>query len=148
MTKITAHKFSSPPQRSISISASSNLVKQLPLIAQTFPQIARAHPGTLNLHLQQPLLVMNPDHRTPPLDWNGNGKPEVFDLVSIELSVNGANYPAWLYVAHDSHHRKDFHSHEVITPTKAQICDGDLCVLHIPKSCQIMSYRHCPLVII
>jgi hypothetical protein len=49
-----------------------NLRSQLPLIAPEFPEVADCHPGTINLLLDQGLLVVRPDHRTRPIPWHPN----------------------------------------------------------------------------
>lgn len=88
--------------------ATGTLARQLPLIAQDFPEVAGCFPGTLNLKLELPLEVTRPDHRTPPLAWTPSGRTrEVFDLLRIELEFAHLPAPvkAWLYVAHRSPHR-------------------------------------------
>lgn len=98
--------------------ATRNLALQLPLISQTFPEVAGCHPGTINLLLGQPLTVIRPDHRTAPLAWVPDRQcTEVFDFVRIglELPHLSAPVPAWLYVAHRSPHRRTPAIHEVIT---------------------------------
>ncbi len=148
MPSIRARKKSSR-LRPAGIGASANLVKQLPLIGATFPEIVNAFPGTINLDLEQPLLVQGYDHRTPPLKWeNAWGASETFDIVRVELEVGGKRHPAWLYVAHGSPHRRDLSSHEIITPAKIDILDGELCILHIPKAHVSMPYDNFPLIII
>lgn len=141
-------KFSAP--RPPGIGASATLPKQLPLISAHFPQIANAHPGTINVDLELPLLVLGGyDHRTAPLQWDNNWAPgEVFDLVCIEFEVGGKRGPAWLYIAHGSPHRRDMRSHEVITPAKLQILRGEMCVLHIDKAHVVMPYPESPLVVL
>jgi len=97
--------------------ASGTLARQLPLISQHYPQVATCHPGTINLALDQPLLLTDPDHRTVPLAWTPSGRTtEVFDFlhVELELSSSPARIPAWLYVAHGSPHRKTPWIHELI----------------------------------
>ena len=83
--------------------AKGTLVRQLPLISQGFPEVADCHPGTINLELEFPLTVTQPDYRTAPLAWTPSGRTtEVFELVRIELELDQlpARVPAWLYVAH------------------------------------------------
>jgi hypothetical protein len=97
--------------------ASRTLARQLPLISQHFPQVADCHPGTINLSLDQPLLLTDPDHRTAPLAWTPSGRTtEVFDLLHVELELGSSSVriPAWLYVAHGSPHRNTPWIHELI----------------------------------
>lgn len=114
--------------------ATSTLGRQLPLIAQDFPEVAGCFPGTLNLKLELALEVTRPDHRTPPLAWTPSGRTrEVFDLLRIELEFAHLPSPvtAWLYVAHRSPHRATPTLHEVIAP---QLAIGDIhqCRVHLP----------------
>lgn len=98
--------------------ASCTLARQLPLISERFPEVSNCWPGTINLELESPLVVINPDHRTPPIAWTPSGvTTEVFDLVRIELEFSHVTFPvpAWLYIAHGSPHRKTPTVHEVIT---------------------------------
>jgi hypothetical protein len=97
--------------------ATRNLALQLPLISQSFPEVAGCYRGTINLQLEQPLTVIRPDYRTVPLAWvPGRPRTEVFDFVRIglELPHLTALVPAWLYVAHQSPHRRTPAIHEVI----------------------------------
>lgn len=115
--------------------ATGTLARQLPLIAQDFPEVADCFPGTLNLKLELPLEITRPDHRTHPLAWTPSGKTrEVFDLLRIELELPHfpAPVPAWLYVAHRSPHRATPTLHEVIAPWLA-IGDISQCLIHLPS---------------
>lgn len=106
--------------------------RQIPLIAQEFPEIADCHYATINFALQLPLIVAVPDYRTNPICWrkdnlvfrfwswtsDWNRTSEVFDLVriAIEVPFGGPPHDAWLYVAHNSPHRKTPKIHEAIAP--------------------------------
>lgn len=116
--------------------ATGTLARQLPLIAQTFPEIMDCYPGTLNLKLELPLEVIRPDHRTPPLAWTPSGRTqEVFDLLRIELEFAHLSAPvnAWLYVAHNSPHRSTPTLHEVIAP-KLRLEDVRKCRIHFSSN--------------
>ncbi|MBI0471267.1 glycosyltransferase family 9 protein [Pectobacterium parmentieri] len=116
--------------------ATGTLTRQLPLIAQDFPEIADCYPGTLNLRLELPLELIHPDHRTPPLAWTPSGRTrEVFDLLRVELEFSHLPTPvgAWLYVAHLSPHRATPTLHEVIAP-KLVLGDVRQCRVHLPYS--------------
>ncbi|MBL4835020.1 MAG: glycosyltransferase family 9 protein [Pseudomonas sp.] len=113
--------------------ARRTLARQLPLISEHFPEIARCHQGTINVTLDQPLLLTKPDHRTAPLAWTPSGRTtEVFDLlrVELELGASPARVPAWLYVAHGSPHRDTPSVHELIAPP-LDLADIRRCRLHI-----------------
>jgi hypothetical protein len=98
--------------------ASQALEQQLPLVAFEFPGVSECHPGTINLILEFPLLVLEPDYRTKPIAWISDDPTmtEVFDFVQIELEapVNTPAIPAWLYIPHNSMHRATLNYHEVI----------------------------------
>nr|WP_262384512.1 glycosyltransferase family 9 protein [Pseudomonas fragi] len=116
--------------------AKGTLVRQLPLISQGFPEVADCHPGTINLELEFPLTVTQPDYRTAPLAWTPSGRTtEVFELVRIELELDQlpARVPAWLYVAHGSPHRSTPAVHEVIA-RQINLSEVRECRLHLRAS--------------
>lgn len=116
--------------------ATQTLAHQLPLIASEFPEIAVCHRGTINLRLEVPLWVLVPDHRTKPIAWwPGRSKTEVFDFVRIELEVPtyASAVPAWLYIPHDSPHRKTIHIQEAIT-TQLNLTGVESCRIKINRS--------------
>jgi ADP-heptose:LPS heptosyltransferase len=116
--------------------AKGTLARQLPLISQDFPEVADCHHGTINLELESPIEVTQPDHRTGPLAWTPSGRTtEVFDLVRIELEFyqSQARVPAWLYVAHGSPHRSTPTIHEVIAQ-QINLSDIHECRLNLRAS--------------
>ncbi|WNL42744.1 glycosyltransferase family 9 protein [Halomonas sp. PAMB 3264] len=116
--------------------ASGTLVRQLPLISQSFPEIKGCYPGTINLELTRPLIVTKPDHRTAPLAWTPSGRTtEVFDLVRIGLEFGHDKriVPAWLYIAHASPHRRTPTIHEVIAEP-LDLADIPSCRIHLRAS--------------
>jgi hypothetical protein len=146
MTAIRARKFSTQVIRPATIGATATLRVQLPLIGANFPEILAAVPGTINLRLEQPLLVLFSDHRTAPIDWENKGNYEKFDLLRSQLEIRGVKYEGWLYVAHGSPHRADLRNHEFIAQTKVPIGDDDSCILHISRGCASVPYS--PLVVV
>lgn len=116
--------------------AKGTLARQLPLISQEFPEVANCHPGTINLALEFPIIVTQPDHRTTPLAWTPSGRTdEVFELVRVELEFNDLprRVAAWLYVAHGSPHRRTPIVHEVIAE-QINLSNVRDCRLHIRAS--------------
>lgn len=116
--------------------AQGTLARQLPLISKDFPEVADCHPGTINLELECPLEVTQPDHRTAPLAWTPSGRTtEVFDLVRIELEFGPlpTRVPAWLYVAHASPHRGTPTVHEVIAQ-QLNLSEVRECQIHLRAS--------------
>lgn len=99
--------------------AAAKLVRQLPLIAQSFPSIVGYYPATVNVRFGPMVVVAGFDCRTPPLRWKDAGEDdetgEVFDLVRVRLLI-GPNPPlaALMYVGHWSLHRLDPHRHEFL----------------------------------
>ncbi|MEK6594017.1 MAG: lipopolysaccharide heptosyltransferase family protein, partial [Pseudomonadota bacterium] len=130
--------------------AACTVETQLPLISPDFPEIQNCHRGTINLELETPLIVALPDHRTKPIKWKAALKTgEIFDFVRIELEVpyGGARHPAWLYIAHNSQHRKNLRVHEVIA---AHIDFGNHQILGvaIKRNCKYLPYRENPLFVV
>jgi hypothetical protein len=127
--------------------ASVNLQDQLPLLEREFPEIQGCKPGTLNLLLDSPLLVLTPDHRSRAIDWQPEHHPggEVFDLLRIDLEApeGAARTRAWLYIAHASDHRVNPKMHEVIAPPLA-LSSGARCKVHINRPFVQLPYRAWP----
>jgi len=124
--------------------AQGTLARQLPLISKDFPEVADCHPGTINLELECPLEVTQPDHRTAPLAWTPSGRTtEVFDLVRIELEFGPlpTRVPAWLYVAHASPHRGTPTVHEVITQ-QLNLSEVSECQIHLRASAVTLTLTH------
>lgn len=129
--------------------ASGNLVTQLPRIAEGFPEVKNCFHGTLNIELEKPLLVLSPDHRTKRIDWHPDHAPgEVFDLLRIDLEapLGSPKIPAWLYIAHNSDHRRNLRMHEVIAQ-KIGASVGCACMIHIDRPCVTLPHRQFPVVV-
>jgi hypothetical protein len=121
---------------------SNNLKKQLPHIVGDFPEINGCHYGTINLYLDNSLIVISPDHRTKPVPWDpAFGVGEVFDFLRIEIEapVGSSRVKAWLYIPHGSPHRKDIRKHEIIT-TKLKVIEGNRCAIIINKQVEELPY--------
>jgi hypothetical protein len=130
--------------------ASKNLATQLPHIAEEFPEVKDCFHGTLNVELEKPLLVLSSDHRSKRIDWHPQHAPgEVFELLRIcfEAPIGSAKMPAWLYIAHNSDHRKNLRVHEIVAH-KLNISVGDRCRIHIDRSCWSLSYREFPIIVL
>jgi hypothetical protein len=133
------------------IGAAANcVVAQLPRLCEEFPEIAGCHPGTINVRLEQPLLVVVPDHRTRPIQWyDAHSEGEVFDIVRIqfEAPIGSFAMSAWLYVAHGSPHRRTPYIHEVLAP-KLEIPDGAQCEMIIERNVVTLPYEQWPAILI
>jgi hypothetical protein len=128
--------------------AQANLEVQLPLVAAEFPEVAGCHPGTINVLLAVPLLVVSPDHRTRALRWNDDEpQGEVVDLlrISLELPSGSQAVPAWLYIPHHSPHRQDLRLHEVIA-RRVSYTPGQTCRILIHHSVIQLPYPQWPVV--
>lgn len=115
--------------------ASEFLPLQLPLIIKTFPEIAGVFPGTLNVELDVPLVVLRPDHRTEPLRWHEElPEPEAFDLLRIDFqaSEGAPRIRSWLYLPHRSPYRECPRWHEVLAP-RVEIPVDSRCLIHIDR---------------
>lgn len=148
MTSIKAIKWSNPT-RSPTVGASATLPVQLPFIGKHFPDILGAYPATINLLLEQPLLVQGYDFRTPPINWQYDGSaPEEFDFVRVELEIRGNTNSVWLYFAHGSPHRQNPAIHEIIARSKLTIRDNEQCILRIPRTCTSIPNGNRPVIVI
>jgi|ERR1041385_948706 hypothetical protein len=131
--------------------ATKNLVKQIPLIANEFPEIAAVHRGTINLHLEKGLLVLTPDYRTNSIPWGDifGEQGEVFDFLRIGLEAPEGNpaIPAWIYIAHGSAHRNTFCVHEIIAPF-VNLNGQAKCRIHISRRCIELPYHQAPVVVV
>lgn len=106
-------------EKTWSNAAAANLVRQVPLIAASFPSIAAYHPATLNVRFGPMVIVAGSDCRTPPLKWKPGGEDgetgEAFDLVRCRLAIGvRESVGALMYVGHWSLHRLDPHKQEFL----------------------------------
>lgn len=130
--------------------ATENLKKQLPFIIPNFPEINGCHYGTINLQLEQALIVTNSDLRTDPIPWHPAHAPgEVFDILRIQLEAPQGSAPvrAWLYIAHHSEHRKNARLQEIIAPF-CHLGAAARCRIHIDRPWIELPYRQCPTIVV
>ena len=123
--------------------AAADLAFQLPRFALEFPEIAGCYPGTINLILDRPLLVVKPDHRFTQIAWPGNpSQLQGFDFLRIEFEapLGCAPVKAWLYIPHGSVHRKHLNVHEVIAATKLPVANSDRCRVKIDRPVEQLPY--------
>jgi hypothetical protein len=117
--------------------ANGTIIRQKPLVAQYFPEIATCYNGTINLQLEFPLQVRLPDIVTPPLQWCPNGD-ERFGITAIELEIEAKRYKAWIYTAEHSPHRFNNMVAEVLAEQIAGIAERLECGIHIQRLRQIL----------
>ena len=113
--------------------AAITLKKQIPLIAEEFPEIRDCHRGSINIKLERALQVANPDYRTRPIAW-GDPNPEVFGFlrVSIQVPCDGPMSRAWIYIPYSSPHFANPNQVEIISPKIPGVVYGSNCRLLIP----------------
>lgn len=118
--------------------ATTAVAKQYAQLVREFPDIKGVHQwGTLNLQLEYPLRILNPDYTTSEIEWDPGFK-ERFSLtrIDIEPGTPGARpQPAWIYVAHRSPHRANTLFIELLTAT-LPVKNGDRLLVRLP------SYRY------
>lgn len=101
---------------------SQNTIKeQMPFFRDCFPEVADCKVGTLNIRLEKPVVVTNPDFTTRSLPWHPALKlaksGEMFQFVRIRLTLEGQKpVNAWIYRAQFSPYREDPFLIEVLAP--------------------------------
>jgi len=111
----------------------TTVAKQYAHLVREFPDIRDVHQwGTLNLQLEYPLRILNPDFTTSDIEWEPGFK-ERFSLTRIDLEpcATGKRQPAWIYVAHRSPHRANTLFIEMLTAT-LEVENGDRFLVHLP----------------
>jgi hypothetical protein len=118
--------------------ATTAVARQYDHLVREFPDIRDVHRwGTLNLQLEYPLRILNPDYTTSEIEWEPGFK-ERFSLTRIDLEPcahAAPPQPAWVYVAHRSVHRANTLFIELLTAT-LPVKNGDRFLVHLP------SYRY------
>jgi len=115
------------------------LALQLPFLVSRFPVLAGCHPGTLNIQLDQPLRVANPNFVSPPIRWHPQHQPpEIFSFieVSLDLPLGSSRGRAWICIPFHSPHFHNVYQVELIAPFIADLAAtavGTRCCIHIPK---------------
>jgi hypothetical protein len=114
--------------------ATTAVPKQYEHLVREFPDIKDVHRwGTLNIRLDYPLRIQNPDHTTSAIEWDPGFK-ERFSLTRIEVQLDAQAarpQPAWVYVAHRSPHRANTMFIELLTAT-LPVKDADRLLIHLP----------------
>lgn len=99
----------------------NTLKEQMPFFRECFPEVADCRPATINILLEKPLVVLQPDFTTQSVPWHPAFKlvkgGEVFQFVRIRLIVDGLKpTPAWIYRAQFSPYRENPFLIEVLAP--------------------------------
>jgi hypothetical protein len=98
------------------------------IVAQ-IPEIQSSHPGTINVALSMPVLVINFD---AVVNFS-NGDSFGFVRVHFEFPVNASPVKAWLCLPHTSFNRLNMCRAEVITKKLDGIVRGLPCKVHYPR---------------
>lgn len=124
--------------------AAANLAKQLPHflaepgLTARLPILAQCHAGTINVYLEQPLLlpVERSDFITSQIAWDPLPQPpEQFAFLAIEFECpTGAHLqPALFYIAFNSPYFHDPFRCEIIAPKIIAAATGTRCRIHIAR---------------
>jgi len=114
--------------------ASETLQYQMPYFAIHFPEVTVCHRASINVHLECPLLILNPDHTTPLIPWAGPpGEMFSFLRIRLECPLNSELRQAWIYIPHGSPHYHKFVEVEVVTKWIDNLELGMPCQIHIDK---------------
>ena len=115
---------------------------QMPHLVRQFPQVRGCYEATINLQLDCPLRVNNPDHTTGLIRWYPQASPEwagkkfSFLGIKFECPLGEPNRDAWIYIPHDSPHRLNLFLAEIMTLPMDQtyLTPGTRCRIHVDKS--------------
>ena len=116
----------------------------MPFFEQVFPDVKDCHPATINLKLETPLRIRNPDFTTTPIQWESKGS-EVFSFLRIRFECPLGTEPrrAWIYIPHNSPHRHKVFQVEVLTEKIDGLVNGTPCLIHIDEA-----YEEIPMIIV
>ncbi len=107
------------------------------------PQIDGYYPATINLRLEAPVCIVEPDVRTPPLVWLSSVPPEIFSLVSIRLEPLAPSprpaVAAHIYQAHLSPHMADPWVIEVLAP-RLDLAGVSECRVHLGRPASLVLF--------
>ena len=123
--------------------ATKALKLQRKKIKATFEEIECCHNGTINICLEKNVIVLNPDYRTEKIKWSDSMPEEIFDFLRVQLVIPrlGKKYRAWLYIPHNSRHRKYLNIHEIICKKIKKINECEKLIIRIEKDFIQLPYR-------
>lgn len=112
---------------------------QLPYFKKCFPEVAGCHSGTINVLLEQPLVVITPDYTSEPLPWHPAFKivknGEIFRFLRINFRLPDREPTrAWVYRAQFSPYRNNPFYVEIIAPHIPGL-GASACELEILSQC-------------
>ena len=124
--------------------AGDNLARfQKRLLIEHIPEIEDCFNGTINVKLNVPLYVSRPDLTTPPIEWRP-GTIEQFSFLRVKFTCprDAAPIACWLIIPHDSPHRADAQSHEILAP-RLSIADR-YCSIMIEQQHRVFRLPYAP----
>lgn len=106
---------------------------QMPEFAKVFPEVKDCYQATMNIELEMPFRIQNPDYTTKPIKWTNNGPPERFSFLRVrfEIPLDQPHRDAWVYVPHLSPNNANIFRIEVLTEYVNGITYGTACAVHI-----------------
>ncbi|MEN6624255.1 MAG: hypothetical protein ABFD50_22250 [Smithella sp.] len=112
--------------------ASHTICRQKQFFKKYIKDIDIYYDGTINLKMEKPLIISNPDIFTEPIEWT-KGTKEEFSFLKIKLEIEAffqnQTYNGFIYIAHKSPHYIDPFYHEILVPYvygSNLICMGSL----------------------
>jgi CTP-dependent riboflavin kinase len=124
--------------------ASHTLTLQMPFLVSQFPEVKDCYPASINVDLERPLHIWNPDFTTHRIPWAGPpGERFSFLRIRLECPLDSSSRKAWIYIPHGSPHYHKLVEIEVLTEKVANLQFGMPCQIHIPKD-----YRELSVVVI
>lgn len=116
-------------QKGLNIASSFSLPMQKPHLQKYIKNINSFYMGTINLLLERPLIIFNPDIVTDRITWT-NGPSEPFGFLNIEFETipkkEQMPIDALIYIAYGSVHYPNPFYQEILAPqldlSKVEFC--------------------------
>jgi hypothetical protein len=122
--------------------AQNSLTKQFDQLIKEYSSISKCCKSTINVQLDKKLIVLKPDCRTNPIKWDSSIPEEIFDFLEIILIIPrlSKKLPAWLYIPHNSIHRRRKDLHEVLCERIEDLKESENLIIRIDKEFIILPY--------
>ncbi len=121
--------------------ATSALPKQFRFFEESIPELKDCFLGTLNVQLQNILIIENPDFYFSNIIWTQDFTEDFcFLRTNIKIPRIGIELSGFIYVAYRSPHRMNPFFHEIICPYVDDIKTDEIIILHTLKSVRTINY--------
>lgn len=122
--------------------ASKTIPLQFQGLIKQYNEISSCFQGTINIQLENELIILNPDKRTLPIKWHNDAPAEVFDFLKVKLCIPRLNVEkdAWIYIAHNSVHRNRYNFHELICEKIENLSDCENMKIRISRNSLVLPY--------